>query len=86
MMANQNSIPIVKYCRHHDMVWNPKSRTWKVVPADFIAELRQAGFPVDLVEQPCRRCLKRIEGLARAEDPVLPGATALRKGGVEGTA
>jgi hypothetical protein len=28
------------------MVWNAKTRTWKVVPSDFIADL-----PVDLAER-----------------------------------
>ena len=56
MMADESNIPCVKYCQHHDMVWNSRTRTWKAVPADFIAELRHADFPMDLVERPCPRC------------------------------
>jgi hypothetical protein len=58
-MIDKSNIPCVKYCRHHDMVWNARTRSWKVVPADFIGELRHADFPVDLVEWPCPRCRKR---------------------------
>jgi hypothetical protein len=49
-MAQHSSIPNVKYCQHHNRVWSPKTRTWKVVPTDFITELRHADLPVDLVE------------------------------------
>jgi hypothetical protein len=41
------------------MVWNARTHTWKVVPADFIAELRHTDLPVDLVERPCPRCRKQ---------------------------
>jgi hypothetical protein len=58
MMIEKDTIPCVKYCPHHHRVWSPKTRTWKVVPADFIAELRQADFPIDVVERPCSRCDK----------------------------
>lgn len=59
MMSDKNYVPCVQYCRYHHMVWNTKTRTWKAVPDDFIAELRHADFPVDLVERPCRRCHKQ---------------------------
>ena len=49
----------MKYCQSHNRVWSPRTRTWKVVPTDFIAELRDADLPVDLVEWPCPRCVKR---------------------------
>ena len=58
-MAEQSSIPYVKYCQYHNRVWSPKTRTWKLVPTDFIAELRHANLPVDLVEWPCPRCVKQ---------------------------
>ena len=58
IMAKQSTIAHVKYCQHHNRVWSPKSRTWKVVPTDFITELRHADLPVDLVEWPCPRCVK----------------------------
>jgi hypothetical protein len=58
MMTDKSDITCVKYCRHHDRVWSPKTRTWKVVPADFIAELHHADLPVDLVEAPCPQCGK----------------------------
>jgi hypothetical protein len=59
IMADQSSIPYIKYCQYHNRVWSPKTRTWKVVPADFIAELRHADLPVDLIEWPCSRCGKQ---------------------------
>jgi hypothetical protein len=58
-MTDPNSTPIVQYCRDHDMVWNARTRTWKAVPADFIADIRHADFPVDLVERPCPQCRKQ---------------------------
>jgi hypothetical protein len=58
-VISENSRPRIPYCQHHQMVRNPRTGTWKVVPADFIAELRAADFPVDLVERPCPRCRKQ---------------------------
>jgi hypothetical protein len=59
MMTKKSDIPRVKYCQHHDMVWNSRTRAWKIVPADFIDELRHVDFPVGLVEWPCPRCRKQ---------------------------
>jgi hypothetical protein len=58
IMADKSRLSRVKYCRHHNMVRSARTYWWKVVPADFIAELLHANFPVDLVEQPCPRCRK----------------------------
>jgi len=48
-MTGPNSTPIVQYCPDHDMVWNARTRTWKAVPVDVIADLRHADFAEDLV-------------------------------------
>jgi hypothetical protein len=57
-MTSKPNFPYVKYCQHHDMVWHPRTRTWKAVPPDFIGELRHADLPIDLIEWPCPRCGK----------------------------
>jgi hypothetical protein len=58
-MAEQISSSYLKYCQRHNRVWSPKTRSWKVVPADFIAELQLADLPVELIERPCSRCVKQ---------------------------
>jgi hypothetical protein len=57
-VTDKSKSPLVKYCRAHNRVWSPRTRTWKVVPADFIAEVRHADLPVDLVEGRCPWCRK----------------------------
>jgi hypothetical protein len=50
----------IKYCRLHHMVYSPRGRQWITVPDDFIAELRQADFPVQLEERHCPQCYEDI--------------------------
>ena len=50
----------IKYCRLHHMVYSPQPRKWITVPEDFIAELRCADFPVELVERHCPQCYEEI--------------------------
>ena len=57
-MSNKQRVPQIQYCRHHDMVCNPRTHRWKSVPTDFIPELLHADLPVDMVVHPCPRCLK----------------------------
>jgi hypothetical protein len=57
-MSNNRQVPRIQYCRHHDMVCNPRTHRWKSVPTDFISELLHADLPVDLVVHPCHRCIK----------------------------
>ena len=59
MMPDKRDIPCVKYCQYHDMFWHSRTRTWKIVPSDFIAELRHADLPLELVERPCPCCRKQ---------------------------
>jgi hypothetical protein len=47
-------------CRRHHMVYSPRPRQWITVPEDFIAELRQADFPVELMERHCPQCYEEI--------------------------
>jgi hypothetical protein len=42
------------------MVYSPRVRQWITVPDDFIAELRQADFPVQLEERHCPQCYEDI--------------------------
>ena len=49
------------------MVYRRRSRRWITVPDDFIAELRQADFPVELVERHCPQCYEEIH--ARMKPP-----------------
>ena len=56
-MSNDRQVPRIRYCRHHDMVCNPRTHRWKSVPTDFISELLHADLPVDLVVHPCPRCI-----------------------------
>jgi hypothetical protein len=50
----------IHYCWRHHMVYRSRSRTWITVPEDFIAELRHADFPVELVERHCPQCYKEV--------------------------
>jgi hypothetical protein len=50
----------IKYCRLHHMVYSSRARKWIMVPEDFIAELRHADFPVELVERHCPQCYAEI--------------------------
>jgi hypothetical protein len=59
-MSHERQDAPLKYCRLHHRVYSPRSRTWITVPADFIAELRHADFPVELVEWHCPQCYKDI--------------------------
>jgi hypothetical protein len=59
-VSNKPQDAPVKYCRLHHMVYSPRPRKWITVPADFIAELRQADFPVELVERHCPQCYEEI--------------------------
>jgi hypothetical protein len=52
------------------MVCYPRAQRWKVVPADFFPELRQADLLVDLVERRCPRCGRPLGyGLPTKEPP-----------------
>jgi hypothetical protein len=42
------------------MVYSPRVRQWITVPDDFIAELRQADFLVQLEERHCPQCYEDI--------------------------
>jgi hypothetical protein len=59
-MSHERQDAPLKYCRLHHRVYSPRSRTWITVPDDFIAELRQADFPVELVERHCPQCYTEI--------------------------
>jgi hypothetical protein len=53
----------IRYCQLHHMVYSPRVRQWITVPDDFIAELRQVDFPVELVERYCPQCYEEIHAL-----------------------
>jgi hypothetical protein len=55
-MAHEPYSSQVHYGPHHQMARSPHAHRWKVVPADFISELRQADLSVDVVERRCPRC------------------------------
>jgi hypothetical protein len=43
----------------------PRGQRWKVVPADFIPELRQAGLPVDVMEHRSRSAVRPLVTVRR---------------------
>jgi hypothetical protein len=59
-VSSERQDPPIKYCRVHHMVYSLRLRKWITVPDDFLAELRQADFPVELVERHCPQCYKQI--------------------------
>jgi hypothetical protein len=56
LMSNNQRVSRIRYCQDHQMVRYPRNQRWKKVPDDFIPELLQTDFPVDVSAQRCPRC------------------------------
>jgi hypothetical protein len=69
-MAHEHHRAQVHYGPHRYMGSHPRAQLWKVVPADFIPELRPADLPVDVVERRWPRCREPLgHGLPTNEPP-----------------
>jgi hypothetical protein len=64
-VSSERQDPPIKYCHVHHMVYSPRRRKWLSVPDDFLAELRQADFPVELVKRHCPQCYQQIYALLK---------------------
>jgi hypothetical protein len=69
-MAHEHHRAQVHYGPHRYLGSYPRAQLWKVVPADFIPELRPADLPGDVVERRCPRCRTPLgHGLPTNEPP-----------------